>query len=242
MALGTLAEHPRLPSWLSSKESTRQCRRCEFDPWVGKILWRRKWQPTPVFLPGKSMDKGAWLPVVHGVTRVVHDLATKPPSPGHPQTLVATEASQESDRNMDSGSGLLSIYWCPCVLGQGLQLLCQVSCDCHKKLYNLGGLKQQWCILLQFRRPEVWNPGVDRVFWSILEALKENHMFPVCLLVSGGGQQSLGPLFCRCLALLSICIFSQPLLCISVCPLLILLPVVAFRATLTQYAVTSTLF
>ena len=25
-----------------------------FSPWVGKILWRRKWQPTPVFLPGKS--------------------------------------------------------------------------------------------------------------------------------------------------------------------------------------------
>ena len=24
-----------------------------FDPWVGKIPWRRKWQPTPVFLPGK---------------------------------------------------------------------------------------------------------------------------------------------------------------------------------------------
>ena len=27
---------------------------CEFDPWVGKIPWRRKWQPTPVFLPGES--------------------------------------------------------------------------------------------------------------------------------------------------------------------------------------------
>ena len=25
-----------------------------FDPWIGKISWRRKWQPTPVFLPGKS--------------------------------------------------------------------------------------------------------------------------------------------------------------------------------------------
>jgi len=25
-----------------------------FDPWVGKIPWRRAWQPTPVFLPGKS--------------------------------------------------------------------------------------------------------------------------------------------------------------------------------------------
>ena len=29
-------------------------RRPWFDPWVGKISWRRKWQPTPVFLPGKS--------------------------------------------------------------------------------------------------------------------------------------------------------------------------------------------
>ena len=29
-------------------------RRCSFDPWVGKIPWRSKWQPTPLFLPGKS--------------------------------------------------------------------------------------------------------------------------------------------------------------------------------------------
>ena len=36
------------------KESACQCRRCGFDLWVGKIPWRRKWQPTPVFLPGKS--------------------------------------------------------------------------------------------------------------------------------------------------------------------------------------------
>ena len=28
--------------------------RCGFDPWVGKIPWRREWQPTPVFLPGES--------------------------------------------------------------------------------------------------------------------------------------------------------------------------------------------
>ena len=31
-----------------------QCRRPGFSPWVGKIPWKRKWQPTPVFLPGKS--------------------------------------------------------------------------------------------------------------------------------------------------------------------------------------------
>ena len=32
-------------------------RRCEFNPQVGKIPWRRKWQPTPVFLPGKSHEQ-----------------------------------------------------------------------------------------------------------------------------------------------------------------------------------------
>ena len=31
-----------------------QCRRPGFDPWVGKIPWKRKWQSTPVLLPGKS--------------------------------------------------------------------------------------------------------------------------------------------------------------------------------------------
>ena len=29
-------------------------RRLRFSPWVWKIPWKRKWQPTPVFLPGKS--------------------------------------------------------------------------------------------------------------------------------------------------------------------------------------------
>ena len=31
-----------------------QCRRPVFDSWVGKIPWRRKWQPTSVFFPGES--------------------------------------------------------------------------------------------------------------------------------------------------------------------------------------------
>ena len=42
-----------LPWWLSCKESTCKWRRCSFDPWVGKIPWRREWQPTPVLLPGR---------------------------------------------------------------------------------------------------------------------------------------------------------------------------------------------
>ena len=30
-----------------------QCGRPGFDPWDGKIPWNMKWQPTPIFLPGK---------------------------------------------------------------------------------------------------------------------------------------------------------------------------------------------
>ena len=41
-------------SFPGGSESTCQCRRLELDPWVRKITWRRKWQPTPVFLPGES--------------------------------------------------------------------------------------------------------------------------------------------------------------------------------------------
>ena len=43
-----------LPRWLSGKESSCRCRRHRIDPWVGKIAWRKKWQPTPIFLPEKS--------------------------------------------------------------------------------------------------------------------------------------------------------------------------------------------
>ena len=43
-----------LPRWLRSKEPACQSRRCGFNPWVGKIPWRRAWQPTPVFLPAES--------------------------------------------------------------------------------------------------------------------------------------------------------------------------------------------
>ena len=42
------------PGGSDGKNICLQCRRAGFDPWVGKIPWRRKWQPTPVFLPGKS--------------------------------------------------------------------------------------------------------------------------------------------------------------------------------------------
>ena len=57
-----------------SKEPACQCRsqmRRGFDPWVGETPWRRKWQPTPVFLLTfleNPMDREPWQATAHGVT------------------------------------------------------------------------------------------------------------------------------------------------------------------------------
>ena len=64
--------------WLGGKVSTCQCRRHGCSPWVGKIPWRRKWQFTLVFLPGKSCgQKSLACCSPWGSKRVRHDLVTK---------------------------------------------------------------------------------------------------------------------------------------------------------------------
>ena len=66
----------------------RRCKRCGFDPWVGKIPWRRPWQPTPVLLPGefhgqrslagycpwgrKELDRTAATQHTHTYTHSIH--------------------------------------------------------------------------------------------------------------------------------------------------------------------------
>ena len=57
----------------NGKEPVSQCRRHKrlgFDPWVGKIPWRRAWQPTPEFLPGESVDRGAWWDTFHRIAQL----------------------------------------------------------------------------------------------------------------------------------------------------------------------------
>ena len=66
-----------------------------FDPWAGKIPWRRTQQPTPVFLPGKSHGQRSLMATVREVARVRHTLATKPPpgpEPGSPACQPQCEA------------------------------------------------------------------------------------------------------------------------------------------------------
>ena len=66
-----------LPWWLSGKESTCQCSSYELNPWPRNIPQRRKWKPSPLFLPGKSHRER----VVEGYSpcsrkRLGHDLVT----------------------------------------------------------------------------------------------------------------------------------------------------------------------
>ena len=46
-----------------------QCGKPGFDPWVRKIPWRRKWQPIPGLLPGKSQGWRSLVGSVHGVAK-----------------------------------------------------------------------------------------------------------------------------------------------------------------------------
>ena len=68
----------RLPWWHSGRETACQYSRLGFNSWIRKIPWRRKWQPSPVFLPGKSHGQRSlvgYSPWSHKIVR--HDLVTK---------------------------------------------------------------------------------------------------------------------------------------------------------------------
>ena len=68
----------KLPWCFSGKESACQFRRHGFTPWVEKILWRREWQPTLVFLPGKYHGQRSLVGYSPwGHKRFGHDFATK---------------------------------------------------------------------------------------------------------------------------------------------------------------------
>ena len=55
--------------WVRQLSVRLQCGRAGFNPWVGKIPWRRKWQSTPVLLPGKSHGQRRLVGTFHGITK-----------------------------------------------------------------------------------------------------------------------------------------------------------------------------
>ena len=71
----------------SGKESACQCwryKRHRFDSWLRKRPWKRKWQPTPVFLPEKSHGQRSSEGCSPKVCRVRHDYVTKHTTQQHP--------------------------------------------------------------------------------------------------------------------------------------------------------------
>ena len=80
--------------WGSGKESACQCRRhrrCSFNPWVGKISWRRKLQQlTPAFLPGGSHGQGAWKATVHRVAKTQTEPRDWAQTSAHTQNIPMT--------------------------------------------------------------------------------------------------------------------------------------------------------
>ena len=96
-----------LPRWCSGKEPPCQCRRCKrrgFHPWVGTIPWRRLWQGSPVFLPGKSQDRGAWRVTFHGVAKTETQLSSHPTQP--PSVSPAFSCQEQSVAARISGRPL----------------------------------------------------------------------------------------------------------------------------------------
>ena len=96
---------------LSGKESACQCRRIRrhgFNRWMRKIPWRRKWQPTPVFLSGKilwTLEPGRlWF---MGSQRVGHNGTDTP----HWETVMQTHSSESPDLGIVFKSANLWFSW-----------------------------------------------------------------------------------------------------------------------------------
>ena len=69
--VSTLIDFPGLSWWLRWLSVCLQCGRPGFNPWVGKIPWSRKWQPTPVLLPRTSHGRRSLVSI--GSQRVGHN-------------------------------------------------------------------------------------------------------------------------------------------------------------------------
>ena len=137
------------PDGTSGKESTCQCRghkRHGFDPWVGKIPWRRAWQPTPVFLPGESHGQKSmegYSPWGHKELDMTELLST------HTRKQLSVSSYYREDRKIltcFSGEVMLSPAFSiisrktfPC-----LRTVLFKRCYCHSSLFSIPGTDLCW--------------------------------------------------------------------------------------------------
>ena len=82
------------PRWLNGKESAHNVGYAGLIPGLGKILWRRKWQPTPVILPEKFHEERSLVGYSPwGHKRVRHKLVTK----AHQMHITALDTKKDKN-------------------------------------------------------------------------------------------------------------------------------------------------
>ena len=112
--------------WLNGKESACRSRKPRFDSLVGKIPWRRKWQPTPLFFLGKSHGQRSLVGYSPwGRIRVSHDLATKQHTPNSTIIILYYHFSFCFCRLLESKDNYLFLHF-----------LCLVQCSINNCLMN----------------------------------------------------------------------------------------------------------
>ena len=130
--------------WHNGKKSACQCRRhkwCHFHLWVKKIPWSRKWQPTPLFLPGESHGQRSL-----GGCRGLQELDT------------TEHAAYWSGKTMGS--------WFVCLFVFSFSLLLKDKLSCIKSFKSLFKQKLiqtrqhpgQW----RLEEPAIWNERFSR--------------------------------------------------------------------------------
>ena len=95
-AAGRLSGFNGIPGGSDSKESA--CNAGDLL-WVGKMPWRREWQPTPIFLPGEFHGQGSLVGCGPWGHRVRYDCVTNTHTPTHPPILTHREHQTIASRS-----------------------------------------------------------------------------------------------------------------------------------------------
>ena len=151
-------------SWVAQELRIRlQCRRFEFNPWIGKIPWRRKWQTTPIFLSGEShgerslADYSPWYR-----KRVRPNLMPTPPAPAPPSVQFSRSVMSDS------------------LQSHGLQHARPPCSSPTPRAYSNSCPSHQWC------HPTILSSVTP--FSSCLQSFPASGSFPMSQFFTSGGQ------------------------------------------------------
>ena len=168
------------PGGTSGKESACQCRRHKrysFDPWVGMIPWSRKWQPTPVFLAGKSHGQRS-LVGYSPQGRKESDMTEHTHTHTHTHTQVILSSLHLPHRIDFQLAPLFSVV--PffarkrhsCTIHHFCQIIFPNPREQHYLLFSLSLTEKPLNWMLIFCRPSMSQNGLKNLSWHICISLR----------------------------------------------------------------------